>query len=38
MVAIDGEEAREAEDLNPEFMRRMREGAAAASEAKKKKV
>ena len=37
VVAIDGAEAEEAAALNPEFMRRMREGAAAAAAAKKKK-
>ena len=38
VVAIDGEEAKEAEELNPEFMRRMREGAEVAVAAKKKTV
>jgi hypothetical protein len=40
VAAIDGAEAEEAAGLNPEFMRRMREGAAAAAAAaaaKKKK-
>lgn len=34
---IDGAEADEAAGLNPEFMRRMREGAIAAAAAAKKK-
>ena len=37
VIAIDGNEREEAEGLNPEFMRRMREGAIAAAAAKKKK-
>ena len=33
VAAIDGAEAEEAAGLNPEFMRRMREGAATAAAA-----
>lgn len=33
VVAIDGAEAEEAAGLNPEFMKRMREGAAIAAAA-----
>lgn len=37
VAVIDGAEADEAAGLNPEFMRRMREGAIAAAAAAKKK-
>lgn len=37
VAAIDGAEAEEAAALNPEFMRRMREGAALAAAKKKEK-